>query len=38
MSEFSLRYGFSQYSQPSKGNVNNFTGQGIFASINYKWP
>jgi hypothetical protein len=33
-----LRYGFSQYSQPSNGNVNNFTANGIFASINYKWP
>jgi len=33
-----LRYGFSQYSQPSNGNVNNFTATGIFASINYKWP
>jgi hypothetical protein len=33
-----LRYSFSQYSEPSSGNVNNFTAQGIFASINYKWP
>jgi hypothetical protein len=33
-----VRYGFSQYSQPSNGNVNNFTANGIFASINYKWP
>ena len=33
-----LRYGFSQYLQPSNGNVNNFTANGIFASINYKWP
>jgi hypothetical protein len=32
-----LRYGFSQYSQPSNGNVNNFTAQGIFASVSYKW-
>ncbi|MFZ0828730.1 MAG: c-type cytochrome domain-containing protein [Verrucomicrobiia bacterium] len=33
-----LRYGFSQYSQPSNGNVNNYTAQGIFASVSYKWP
>ncbi len=33
-----LRYGFSQYSQPSNGDVNNFTAQGIFASVSYKWP
>ena len=33
-----LRYSFSQYSQPSNGNVNNFTANGIFASINYQWP
>ena len=33
-----LRYGFSQYSEPSNGNVNNFTSQGIFAFISYKWP
>ncbi|MGA2281209.1 MAG: hypothetical protein ABSG80_12995 [Verrucomicrobiota bacterium] len=33
-----LRYGFSQYTQPSNGNVNNFTAQRIFASVNYKWP
>jgi hypothetical protein len=32
-----LRYGFSQYSQPSNGGVNNFTAQGIFASVSYKW-
>ena len=32
-----LRYGFSQYSEPSNGNVNNFTAQGIFASVSYKW-
>ena len=33
-----LRYGFSEYSQPSNGNVNNFTAQGVFASLSYKWP
>ena len=32
-----LRYGFSQYTQPSNGGVNNFTAQGIFASVSYKW-
>ena len=33
-----LHYGFSQYLQPSNGNVNNFTAQGIFASVSYRWP
>jgi hypothetical protein len=33
-----LRYRFSQYSQPSNDNVNNFTANGIFATLNYKWP
>jgi hypothetical protein len=33
-----LRYQFSQYSEPSSGNGNNFTAQGIFATFVYKWP
>ena len=33
-----LRYGFSQYSQPSNGNANNFTAEGVFATLSYKWP
>jgi hypothetical protein len=33
-----LRYRFSQYTEPSGGNVNNFTAHGIFASLNYQWP
>jgi hypothetical protein len=33
-----LHYQFSQYSEPSTGNVNNFTAHGIFASFTYKWP
>ncbi len=33
-----LRYEFSQYSEPSAGNVNNFTAHGIFATFAYKWP
>jgi hypothetical protein len=34
----SLRYGFTQYSEPSSNNLNNFTSHGIFATLNYKWP
>jgi hypothetical protein len=33
-----LRYGFFQYSEPSGGNRNDFTAQGVFASITYRWP
>ena len=33
-----LRYQFSEYSEPSSGNANNFTAQGIFATLVYKWP
>jgi hypothetical protein len=33
-----LHYQFSKYSEPSTGNVNNFTAHGIFASFTYKWP
>jgi mono/diheme cytochrome c family protein len=33
-----LHYRFSQYAEPSGGNVNNFTAHGIFASVNYQWP
>jgi hypothetical protein len=33
-----LRYQFSQYIEPSSGGANNFTANGIFASIAYKWP
>jgi hypothetical protein len=33
-----LRYEFSQYSEPSSGNANNFTANGIFATLAYKWP
>jgi Planctomycete cytochrome C len=32
-----LHYQFSQYSEPSSGNANNFTAQGIFATLVYKW-
>jgi hypothetical protein len=31
-----LHYTFSQYSEPSSGNLNNFTANGVFAMINYK--
>jgi hypothetical protein len=33
-----LHYEFSQYSEPSSGSANNFTAQGIFATLVYKWP
>lgn len=33
-----LHYRFSQYSEPSSGNLNNFTAHGIFATLNYRWP
>ena len=32
-----LHYQFSQYSEPSSGNANNFTAQGVFATLVYKW-
>ena len=34
----SLRYSFTQYSEPSSGNANNFTAHGIFATLDYRWP
>jgi hypothetical protein len=33
-----LRYQFSEYSEPSSGNFNNFTAHGVFATVAYKWP
>jgi hypothetical protein len=33
-----LHYEFSQYSEPSSGNANNFTANGIFATFVYRWP
>jgi hypothetical protein len=33
-----LHYEFSQYSEPSSGNVNNFTAHGIMASLVFRWP
>jgi hypothetical protein len=32
-----LHYQFSQYDEPSSGNANNFTAQGVFATLVYKW-
>ncbi|HEY1787998.1 MAG TPA: c-type cytochrome domain-containing protein [Verrucomicrobiae bacterium] len=32
-----LRYEFSQYSDPSSGNMNNFTANGIMAVLSYRW-
>ena len=34
----SLRYGFSQYSEPGAGNLNHFTSHGVFATLACKWP
>ena len=33
-----LHYEFSQYSEPSSGNLNNFTAHGVFATLVYRWP
>ncbi len=33
-----LRYGFSQYSEPSSGGLNNYTANGVFATLLVKWP
>jgi Planctomycete cytochrome C len=32
-----LHYQYSQYNEPSSGNANNFTAQGVFATFVYKW-
>jgi hypothetical protein len=32
-----LRYEFSQYNEPSSGSANDFTAQGVFATLVYKW-
>jgi hypothetical protein len=32
-----LHYEYSEYSEPSNGGANNFTAQGIFATLVYKW-
>ena len=33
-----LRYEFSQYTEPSSGNMNNFTANGVMAILTYHWP
>jgi hypothetical protein len=33
-----LRYEFSQYEEPGSGAVNNFSANGVFASLSYRWP
>jgi hypothetical protein len=33
-----LHYEFSQYSEPSSANLNDFTAHGVFATLVYKWP
>ena len=32
-----LHYEFSQYAEPGVASVNNFSAQGVFASVSYKW-
>jgi hypothetical protein len=32
-----LRYQFYDYRQPSSGGVNNFTAQGVFATLMFAW-
>ena len=32
-----LHYQFSEYNEPSSGSANNFTAQGVFATLVYKW-
>jgi hypothetical protein len=34
----SLRYSFYKYSEPSTGGFNNFTANGIFATLIVRWP
>ena len=34
----SLRYTFSQYTEPSSGNLNDFVAHGVFAVATFKWP
>jgi mono/diheme cytochrome c family protein len=34
----SLRYAFSQYSEPSSGNANDYLAQGVFVTLTYKGP
>jgi hypothetical protein len=33
-----LRYEFSRYDEPNTDNANNFTANGIFASLVFQWP
>ncbi|MGH7975920.1 MAG: c-type cytochrome domain-containing protein [Limisphaerales bacterium] len=33
-----LHYQFSQYAEPSGGNMNNFIAHSVFATLTYKWP
>ena len=34
----SLRYGFYEYSEPNTGGFNDYTAQGVFGTIGFKWP
>jgi mono/diheme cytochrome c family protein len=33
----SLRYAFSQYTEPSSGNANDYLAHGLFAILTYQW-
>lgn len=33
-----LRYEFSQYTEPSSGGMNNFSANGIMAVLTWRWP
>jgi len=33
----SLRYGYYSYSEPSTGNLNNYTANGVFGTLVVKW-
>jgi len=34
----SLRYAFYTYAEPSSAGLTDYTAQGIFATVSYKWP
>jgi hypothetical protein len=34
----SLRYEFSQYREPDSGDANNFTANGVLATLVFQWP
>jgi hypothetical protein len=34
----SLRYAYYRYAEPSSGGLNDYTAQGIFATLMVRWP